>query len=501
MNMRSFNFLRYSVLLVFLPYVIYAQRVENQDPGDLSGCFTVMAGKAATVDGSVLFAHNEDDYGKQLVNWIAEPGRDYHEGSEVVLKNGGRLNQVHRTNRFFWLEIPGMDFSDSYLNECGVCISSNSCPSKEDKPDLTDGGIGYRLRGLMAERAQTARDAVVLAGMLIERFGYTGSGRTYCIADQNEAWVLAAVRGKHWVARRIPDDEVMILPNSYTIDQVDLTDQSSFLACKDLIDYAVSRGWYDPGSGRPFSFREAYASVGSLRSPGNINRAWVAYHLFSTDYGLNDIFPFSFKPASKVSKEFLMELLRNHYEGTELDKSRGYTKGSPYELNGSMICNKASVCGFVAELRDSMPADIGCVMWLAPQWPDIQPFIPWYAGTVVVPESYCRPGYPETIDDHYQPPQDIHEYNDQHAFWAFVWLSELMNNNYAERIPKVTKNIKSFESALLRMQPRIESKVLKIYGRNPEEARMIITAYTNRLAERSLKMTKKAINKYGHDKR
>jgi len=458
-------------------------------------CFSVLAGKNATSNGSVLFAHNEDDYGKQLVNWIAVPRKPFHEGTEFRLKNGGLTGQVAFTSRYVWLEIPGMDFSDSYLNEYGVCIGSNSCSSREDKPDISNGGIGYNLRQIMAERAVTARDAVVIAGRLIEQFGYTGSGRTYCVADPNEAWALAVVKGKHWVAQRIADDEVMVLPNNFTIQQVNLEDVDHFLGCPDLIPYAVKRGWYNPGKDGPFNFRNAYSGRNSIKHPGNVNRAWGAYHLFNAGFSLTDDFPFSFKPDEKVTKENLMNLLRNHYEGTELDKSEGYTKGSPYKLNGSMICGGASVYGFVAELRNWMPADIGCLLWLAPQWPDIQPFIPLYAGTVRFPSAYCRPGYPNSLDDHYIPPADIYERNAQHAFWAFVEFSELMDNNYQKYIGAVKKRNGRIENQLLTLQPVFEKKLLKIRRTSPEKCQTIVSRHYEKFALKSLSTTRKSIRK------
>lgn len=475
-------------MVLFLSVVLVSAQEEYN-------CFSVLVGRKATIDGSVLFAHNEDDYGKQLVNWIAVPQKTYQEGTEFVFKNGGHIAQIPVTGRYIWLEMPGMDFSDSYLNQYGVCIGSNSCPSKEDQAEISDGGIGYNLRQLMAERAVSAKDAVILAGMLIEQFGYTGSGRTYCIADPNEAWALAVVNGKHWVAQRIPDDEVMVLPNNFTIREVNLNDRENFLSCADLIDYAIKRGWYMSDTDGPFNFRNSYAGRNSIKNPGNVNRAWGAYHLFNTGYKITDDFPFSFKPAEKVSKQDLMKLLRNHYEGTALDKSEVYTKGSPYKLNGTMICGEASVYGFVTELRNWMPVDIGCLMWLAPQWPDIQPFLPLYAGATQFPSAFCRPGYPNALADHYNPPADIHERNGQHAFWAFVVFSELMGAHYGENIEAVIKKNLKMERTLLDVQPNLEQKLAKVQQESPEKCREVVTRLYEKSAVSALATTKKSIKK------
>ncbi len=479
-------------VLLLLFFALVTSCLSAQDDFN---CFSVLVGKKASADGAVLFAHNEDDYGKQLVNWYVVPRKEYHEGSEFQLKGGALVRQYPFTGKYIWLEIPGMDFSDSYLNEYGVCIGSNSCSSREDKAEITSGGIGYNLRQLMAERAQTAKDAVVIAGSLIEQFGYTGSGRTYCIADPNEAWALAVVKGKHWVAQRIPDDEVMVLPNNYTIAEVNLNDTENFLSCPDLIDYAAARGWYNPSTDGPFNFRKAYAAKNSISNPGNVNRAWAAYHLFEKPFQITDDFPFSFKPGNPVTKEFLMGLLRNHAEGTDLDKSNLYKNGSPYKLNGSMICGNGTVYGFVSELRSWMTVDVGCVMWLAPQWPDMQPFIPLYAGTIDFPDAFRRPGYLTTLQDHYNPPSDIHVRNDQHAFWAFVNFSDLMNASYGPNIDYVRKVHLKPERKLIAAQPALEKKLLVIHANSPEKCRVMVTDLYSRLALDALKVTRKSIKK------
>lgn len=463
-------------------------------------CFTILVGKDASADGCVLMAHIEDDYGKQLVNWKIEPERHHPEGLDIYLKNGGALAQVERTNKYFWLEIPGMDFSDSYLNEHGVCITSNSCPSKEKNPELSDGGIGYRLRGLMAERASTAREAVMIGGSLVDRFGYTGSGRTYSIADTKEAWVLSVVNGKHWVAARIPDNQIMVLPNNYTITEVDLNDPDRFMGSPDLVEYAIDQGWYDPDSGHPFSFRDAYASEGSLKTNGNRHRAWGAYYKLGLELSLDDHFPFLFHPPSLVSKVDLMDVLGWHYEGTELDKSDNYSKGSPYELNGAMICGTASVYGFVTEFRDWLPVDIGVVLWLAPQWPDIQPFIPYYCGIYEVPEALSEPDYSIHYPDfsvHYKPPANIHERSADHFFWHYVEYSDYINADYSGRIARATKIKRAIEDSALKNQEAIDKVLLNNMEKRPDMEDEFMNAYTSELLFKMEKKMRRYLKKSG----
>ncbi len=209
-------------------------------------CYAIIVGRKASADGSVLVAHNEQNGGQRILNFRRVPRLKHPEGSAVRLHHGGSLPQVPETWSFLWSENPGLAFSDGYLNEWGVAIASDGCRTREDDYDtlvqrgeIRDGGIGYMLRRLIAERAKTAREGVELAGRLVERFGYVDSGRSYVVADPREEWLFSVVRGRRWVAQRVPDDAVVVLPNIHIIGRVNLDDRANFLGSADLIDYAV----------------------------------------------------------------------------------------------------------------------------------------------------------------------------------------------------------------------------------------------------------------------
>ncbi len=229
------------------------------------GCFAVVVGRKASSDGSVILGHNEQDGGKRILNFRLIPRIKHNPGDFVKFENGGKLPEISETYSFIWSENPGLAFSDTYINEWGLAVASDGCGTREDsfeelvsRGDIVDGGIGYMLRRLIIQRAKTAREGLQVAGELLGHFGYSDSGRTLVLADPNEAWLLSIVRGKHWVAQRVPDDEVVILPNVHIISEVNLEDTENFIGTSDIIEYAIKRGWYNPDSGKPFSFRDAY---------------------------------------------------------------------------------------------------------------------------------------------------------------------------------------------------------------------------------------------------
>jgi len=187
------------ILIIFSALFVY---------GEEYNCFSVVVGKLGSAEGSVLIAHNEDDFGVNFVNVHKVPAMNHPYDRIIELKNGAKLAQVSKTFGYLWFQIPGQDFGDTYMNEKGIVIASNQCTSREDKGELTNGGIGFMLRRIVAQRAVSARQAVKIAGELVDKYGYYSSGRTYCIADAKEGWILHVVKGKHWLAQRVPDEHI-----------------------------------------------------------------------------------------------------------------------------------------------------------------------------------------------------------------------------------------------------------------------------------------------------
>ena len=200
-------------------------------------CFGILAGRNATTDGYVYLGHNEDQFGQKMLNI-------YH-----VPANPDRC-------AYLWFEFPGQAAGDSYANEYGVCLASNQCRSREDK---AQGSLIYEIRTTAIQKARSAREAVHIIGSLVSQFGYADSGRSYLVADQKEGWIVAVVKGHHWVAQRVPDDEIATIPNYYTIGEINLKDTLNYLGSKDIVSYARKRGWYKPRRDGAFNFRLAYA--------------------------------------------------------------------------------------------------------------------------------------------------------------------------------------------------------------------------------------------------
>ncbi len=463
--------MRKFLYILFLGSIFASGLHAQNQPNDFN-CFTIIAGKDATTTGDILAAHNEDDYGDYVVNFYKVPERKFSDSDVATFKNGAQDPQPEETQAYLWINMPGLDFSDSYFNESRLCIFSNACSSREDRGELTDGGIGYWLRRLMAERAGNAREAVKIGGALIEKYGYYSSGRSYTIAGPKEAWLLSAVNGKHWVAQRIPADKIMILPNYYIIHEVNLSDTLTFYGSADLITYAEERGWYNPETDGPFDFAKAYSDQENLIHPNNITRQWGALHLLAKkDFKAGDEIPFAVEPKEKISPEMLMEVLAYHHEGTEKDLTENYEKGDPHHHGEYTICTSHTQYGIVAELRQDLPAEMATRIWIAPFRPCVNPFLPWYPGLQEIPAAYTQNDndWANALQHHFDETADYREKYPESVHWQFVDFATSIDDDYKNKISDVREAKSKKQKAIRKRTDKAEKTALKTAKNNQEK--------------------------------
>ncbi len=452
-------------------------------------CFTIIAGKNATTDNSVLIAHNEDDRGKNIFVYLNKIFSKQKNKKYIKLKRGGILPTIKNPNDLLQIEVTNTPFGDSYFNEHGVVITSNACPSRENKPELSDGGIGFFLRKIIARRARTAREGVKIAGELIAKYGYYSSGRNYAIADSNEGWFLHIVNGKHWIAKRIPDNEVAVISNYFTIRNIDLNDKKNFLGSPDIITYAKKRGWFSKDKKDiEFDFAKVYSDPKNLDSMENILRQWRATNLLSKNkYKLNERFPFSFIPRKKIKITDLFEVLRDHYEDTNYDLSDDYKKGSPNSTKNRTICTESTQYSFVADLRNDVPKELNNLLWLTFRRPDTNAYSPFYLSTNTIPSGYSNVTLRGNINK-----------REARAFETFSKLSNLVDKDYKNRIKKTKKQWRNFEKYAIKQIKRKRKEFIYILKQNPLLAKKIISNFIHSLEYKKWFLATELITKFNN---
>jgi len=483
-------------LSVFLIFILFSCFSFTQETGG-NNCSTLIIGREASAAGCVIVAHNEDDSGIQIVNFYKIPYKDNKKGEFVKFKEGAMEPQSSHSFACLWMEMPGQDFADTYINENGVLVTSNACTSRELFGEITDGGIGYELRKLVAERALSARTGVEFAGYLVEKWGYNGSGRTYIIADKNEAWMFAVVRGKNWVAQKVPDNHVAFIPNYYTITEIDTTDSDNYLTSKDLINYARRRGWYNPATDGKFNFAKVYSAEKNLINMSNIGRMWMAMNLLSgKEYKKEDKFPFSFVPTRKIEMKDIYNLLSNHYEGTELDDSENYKKGSPHVNKTQNICASHQQLSFIAELRQGLPFDIGGRIWVAPRRGCVNAYMPIYFGVTEFPADMTMDTPEKAYELHFKRDQSIYDRNNQKAWWNFIAVAECTDIDYINRYPERKKIKDDLQKTFTKMASQMEKEYLPVYKKQPQKAAILINNFTKDVVYRTISENEKFLKKY-----
>ena len=202
-------------------------------------------------------------------------------------------------------------------------------------------------------------------GALLEQYGtYEANGMAF--ADANEVWWLETIGGHHWIARQVPDDRVVIMPNQFGLDHFNFEDaygeQKENLCSKDLREF-VETYHLALDTGADFNPRLAFGSHSDADHIYNTPRAWFMGRYFlprtykwdgdNADFTpeSNDI-PWSFVPERKVTVEDVRYLLGSYYQGTPYN---------PYDRNAAFKGKyrtigvpNSDVCG-IMQIRGELP--------------------------------------------------------------------------------------------------------------------------------------------------
>lgn len=465
----------------------------------LDACTSVVVGRKASVTGAVLFGHNEDDFGDRVVNAWKIPRIRHSQEETVRFRGGAEILQAEETWAMLWFQVDGLEYSDWYCNEWGVTVASDACPSREQNPVLADGGAGWPLRRVVAERARTAAEGVRIAGELLDRFGYPSSGRTLVICDSKEGWLLSIAAGKHWAAQRVPDDAVVVLPNTYVVRGVSAGDKKNFrLSSEDPIAYARSAGWWSPDSDGPFDFGRAYRTRASdseaLKKRGFDLRQWRGLSMLTgrripEEEAERNGLPFSMRPRKKVGIRDVMAVLRDHYEATPYAVSPGEGK-TPHAGGERAVCHSVTLFSTVAELRADMPEPLTARIWTAFGRPCVTPYTPWYAGIERTPGAFHgrfgseneSESAEEAFLRHFDSLPGTFTPNDSSAFWILKNRADRIDREYFRLIGEAAEWRAAVDEDMAAAAERIEKEAVALFGKDPEEAVRFLTNQVDSLA-------------------
>jgi dipeptidase len=506
--------------VIFAFVVLYAFCSESRakrpvdtelDPGVLGGCTSIMVGRQATTDGSVITSHTCDGFYR---TWMTisphrtnppdstEPiylGRRYRPKSPDGVKNlevAGEIPEVEESYAF-------LDTAYPCLNEHQLGIGETTIFTREELRNTEKGLFEIEeIQRLMLERCCTAREAIRLADELTKKYGYRGYfGECLTIADPKEVWHFEIVGatpkyvGAVWAAVRIPDNHVGVSANLPRIGVLDLDDPDYYMASENVYTLAEELGWWDPGSGKPFKFYEVYGN----RSRNVTEREWRILSLAAPSMDLDPEakeIPFSVEAERKISVRDVIAWFRDTYEGTPYDLTKNLIvtnrKGtkfispvaSPWMswymeklLNtlkpGSVpgvyvIPNNTCSYSTVIQLRDWLPDPLGGIVWLNFDNPAHSARMPFYCGIDKLPSHFEVCG------------QD--RFTTESALWAFRRVSRLAGVNWGSTGELVQSLIQECEDQAFAELPGVEKKALELYEKKPESAKAFLTSYCGNFA-------------------
>ena len=480
--------------------------------GKANACTNFLITKGASTDGSCMISYAADShvlYG-ELYHY---PAADHKPGSmrDVYDWDGGAyLGQIPEVAHTY--NVVGN------MNEWQVAVGETTYGGIESLWH-GQGVIDYgSLMYIALQRSKTAREAIWWMTTLAVEYGYVSEGESFSISDTEECWILEMIgkgpenKGAVWVARLIPDGYVSAHANqarittfplatrkcktSITYKNIDKLLKDPNIDCvyaDDVIKFAKDAKLYD-GPDEKFSFSDVYNPVTFDGTRFCDLRVWAMFNKvtdnmseywgYATGRDIQrpqpytpgmcqtpDNFPTNRMPLwvlpnKKISVLDMMDFMRDHLEGTELDMSVDVGAGPfhcPYrwrpmdwEVDGVHYVHERTTAtqqtgfSFVAQSRSYNPFGI---FWFGVDDTDNCVYCPMYSCMTEIPESY-REGN-----------GSMSQWSETSAFWTFNQMSNWAYTKYNYIHPEIRERQRGFETKCVEaLVPELDKRVSTIKG-------------------------------------
>lgn len=494
--------------------LLQAQEIEFSEPvNHPESCTSIMVGKKASADGSVMTSHTCDGNYRTWMNVV--PVARYERDTTVAIYSGRMHTEYPEDQTRMELKgtIPEARATYQFLNTSYPCLNEKQLGIGETtitgrKELVNKNGLFTieELQKIALQRCTTAREAIRLMGDLVAQYGYGDWGECLTIADPKEVWHFEVFGegpdriGGVWAAIRIPDDHVGVSANIPRISHIDIKDTDHCMASANVFDVAKKMGFWD--GKKPFRFWEAYSGGNyagekksfSIREYFILNSLAPSLHL---SYDAEEL-PISVKPDRPVSAADVAALLRQTYEGSEYDMTKNLkvaVKKKDSDEKDTIISPSANPwmttdmvnmlngiqegtvkryrlvavpqCSYstVIQLRDWLPDAVGGVAWIAFDNPGQSPRIPIFSGTTDLPAAFEICGQ--------------HRYREDAAIWTYRRTNKLATVRWGLTKDKINESIAHFEEKGQSELPYVEARYTQLAQTKGEEAaRAFLTGYT-----------------------
>lgn len=507
----AIQFKTFAFSLVLFSFFSITTAQENIERDPLS-CTSIMVGKKASKDGSVITSHTCDSWYR---TWLdikpakdqkdslmdVYDGRMHTEWAEDMtnVKVKGQIPQVKHTYRF-------LDTAYPCLNEKQLGIGETTISGRDTLQNKKGMFMIEELARVALERCSTAREAIKLMGKLVKDYGYGDSGECLTVADPNEVWIFEVFGegpdkvGGVWAAQRIPDDGVAVSANISRISTLNLKDKDNYMASDNVFDVAKKLGFWD--GKETFKFWKAYSGANYFDEIKNYStREFYIYSTIAPSLGLTEDMeemPLSVKPEKPLGVDDVAKLLGTYYEGTEYDLS-GRLKvtqnnretgkmdtivsplANPWmrtdEINLYAALGDSAMkwirtvavpqCAYstIIQLRSWLPDAVGGVCWMCLDNPGESPRFPIFSGTTKLPKILSICGN--------------HRYRDDTALWHYRQANKLATVRWATCRKTLEPARDYFMAKGLREMPFVEETYKSLAGEDKDKAEEFLTGYTS----------------------
>ena len=391
-------------------------------------CTTILVGKKASFDGSTLVARNEDsgsgEYNAKKFVFVDKKvqGKIY---KSVIYK----VEIPLPNNPLSYTAMPEAVEGNGIWAACGVnsknvamtateTITSNERVLGADplviyqKPVGKKGDTNYKeeipggiseedIVSLVLPYINSAREGVIRLGRLLEEYGtYEKNGIAF--QDQNEIWWLETIGGHHFIAKKVPDDSYVIMPNQLGLDSFDLEDAlgkaENHLCSPDLREF-IEKYHLDLSLDGKINPRDAFGSHSDADHIYNTPRAWILQRYFNprsnTYDGIDadfrpddDDIPWARVPEKKITIEDIKYALSHHFQGTIYDPYKNHGDKSMAGAFRPIGINRNNFLG-LTQIRGDRPDAIKAIEWLALGSNVFNAMAPFYVNITDTP-AYLR---------------------------------------------------------------------------------------------------------------
>ena len=382
-------------------------------------CTTILVGKNASYDGSTMIARNDDSGSghftpkKFVVIHPEEQPKLYKSvlsHVEVPLpENPMRYTAIPNA-----VEGKGI-WAASGVNSAHVAMTATETitsnprvlgadplvvyqPAEGEKQEIP-GGIGEEdIVCLVLPYIHSAREGVKRLGSLLEQYGtYEMNGIAF--QDTDEIWWLETIGGHHWIARRVPDDVYVVMPNQLGLDEFDLEDallgQKEYMCSPDMKEF-IEKYHLDLSFDGNMNPRHAFGSHDDADHIYNTPRAWFMERYLNPRTKVwdgpnadftpeSDDLPWCMVPEKKITVEDIKYVLSSHFQGTPFDP---YTSRGDKSMHGayrSIGVNRNDVLALI-QMRPDQKEDYGTIEWIAFASNAFNTLVPFYADVEETPE-------------------------------------------------------------------------------------------------------------------